>query len=214
LKTSLNPWFYVPFTVALIAGGILFATFEKGQDVLFVNSFHSPFLDYLFYYGTTLGNGLLYLLFGIALSWKNFRHSLIAILSFSITGLLVQFLKKMVFSEVARPSVLLAGEPLHFVEGVKILARYSFPSGHSAIAFSLFCLVSLMVKEKKWGVVFLLMALIGGISRIYLAQHFFVDVYFGAILGVVVTSLIWFWFLKTNTLQSLSDKSFSIYLRS
>ena len=188
--------------------------FEKGQDVLFVNSLHSPFLDYLFYYGTLLGDGLLYLLFGIALSWRNFRLSLIAILSFSITGLLVQFLKKVIFSDVARPSVFLAGEPLHFVEGVKILGRYSFPSGHSAIAFSLFCLVSLMVKEKKWGVAFIAMALIGGISRIYLVQHFFVDVYFGAILGVVVTSLIWLWFMKTNALQQLNDKSIFAYLRS
>lgn len=209
-----NPWFFLPFLVLLAAGGILLATIERGQDVLFINGFHSPALDCLFYYGTALGNGLLYVFFGIALAWKNFRASALALICFAATGLLTQFLKKAVFTDVMRPSVVLAGENLHFIEGVKMLSHHSFPSGHSATAFSLFCLLALMVREKKWGIVFLSMALIGGISRIYLAQHFFIDVYFGAILGVAVTSLIWWRFEKTHALQQLSGKSISAYFHS
>lgn len=214
MNTAFNPWFYIPFLLALAAGGYGLTLFEKGQDVLFINGLHSPFFDNLFYYGTTLGNGLLYLFVGLALAWRNLRASFIALLCFAVTGGLAQFLKKAVFSEMMRPSVLLADESLHVVEGVKILARYSFPSGHSATVFSLFCLLALMVKEKKWGIAFVLMALVGGISRIYLAQHFFIDVYVGAIIGVAVTSLIWWWFEKTNALRHLGSKSISAYLRS
>lgn len=201
MKTQLNPWFVVPYAVLLAAAGSLFFFIERGEVVLFVNSFHSPFFDALFAYGTTLGHGLLYFLVALGLAWKNQRNGLIALICLAVSGLLVQLLKETVFDEVMRPSVALAGEPLHFVEGVKLLKRHSFPSGHTATAFSLFCLLSFIVKEKKWGLAFLSMALIGGISRIYLVQHFFVDVYFGSIIGVVVTSLIWFWFEKTQKLQ-------------
>lgn len=197
----------------MITGAFLLAYVSKGDDVLFINSFHCPFFDSLFYYGTTLGNGLLYLIVAVALAWKNFRQSVIALISFSVTGILIQFLKKVVFAEVMRPSVVLAGEPVHFVEGIRILSQYSFPSGHTAVAFSMFSLLSLMVKEKRWGVIFFIMALIGGVSRIYLAQHFFIDVYFGGILGVMVTSLMWWLFEEKEILREWKDKSISSYLK-
>lgn len=203
----------LPFGIFLFIGGAALLLFEKGQDVLLINGLHSPFLDCLFYYGTSLGNGLFYVFIALVLAWKNLRSAIIAFACFSGSGLLVQFLKKTAFSDVLRPSIALAGENLHYVEGVKMLARYSFPSGHSATVFSLCCLLALMAKEKKWGLVCFFLALIGGISRIYLAQHFFIDVYFGAIIGVAVTSLTWCWFEETNALQSFSSKSISAYLR-
>jgi len=212
-KADWNLWFFVPLLVALAAGGAMLAFIEKGQDVLFVNRFHSPFWDYLFYYGTLLGDGLLYLAVAIGLLWKNFRNALIAFVCFSLTGTLVQFFKKIIFTEMMRPAALLADEPLHFVEGVKILKHYSFPSGHTAMAFSLFCLLSQFVKTRWLGLLFLIMALIGGISRIYLVQHFFEDVYSGAILGVSITSLVWHWFSARTAFSELSGKSLSAYFR-
>ena len=187
-----NLWFYVPFLATVVVGGVILMLVKKGDDVLFVNDLHSPFLDYLFYYGTTLGNGWLYLLVVLALLWRNLSHALIAFLCFSITGISVQLLKRLVFNEAMRPSVLISNESLHFVEGVKILKLFSMPSGHTAMAFSLFCLLSQFIRFRIVGLLFILMAMIGGISRIYLVQHFFVDVYFGAILGVGVTSLVVF----------------------
>lgn len=207
MKTQLNPWFIIPYGVLLAATGSLFFFIEKGDVVLFINSFHSPFLDTLFAYGTSLGHGLLYFFVALGLAWKNQRNGLIALICLAVTGLLVQLLKETVFDEVMRPSVVLAGEPLHFVEGVKLLKRHSFPSGHTATAFSLFCLLSLIINQKKWGLVFLCMAVIGGISRMYLVQHFFVDVYFGSMIGVTVTLLVWFWFDKKNVLPHWHQKS-------
>ena len=204
-------WFYAPFLIALIAGAVILISVPKGDDVLFVNSLHSPILDYIFYYGTSLGNGWLYIIVAAGLLWKNYRNALIALISFALTGISVQMMKKILFSDMMRPSVLLADESLHFVEGVKIMKQFSFPSGHSATAFSLFCLLSLFVNRSWAGLLFLSMALIGGISRIYLVQHFFADVYFGALWGVTVTSIVWWWFSHKSVLISLDKKSLSSY---
>lgn len=208
-----NPWFFIPLFLALAAGGLLLLNVRRGEEVLFINGLHTPFLDCVFYYGTTLGNGLLYFILGILLAWRSLRFSVIAVACFSVTGILISFLKKVIFSEVMRPSVVLAGEPLHFVEGVKILTHHSFPSGHTATAFSMFCLLSLMAAEKKWGLLFIVMALLSGVSRIYLTQHFFVDVYFGAALGTMVTSLVWSLFSKKQWLEQWQDKSLASYMR-
>lgn len=212
-KTNWNLWFYVTFFISLAIGALLLPHIEKGQDVIFINSMHSPFLDNLFFYGTGLGNGALYIIVAAGLLLMNTRNAIIAFICFSITGLMVQFLKKVVFDEMMRPAAILTSEPLHFVEGVKILKHYSFPSGHTATAFSMFCLLSQIIRPRWIGLLFIVMALIGGISRIYLVQHFFIDVYFGAMLGAAVTTLVWWWFSAKSILPDLDGKPLSSILR-
>lgn len=212
-KTHWNPWFYVPFIISLVVGAVILSGTEKGDDVLLVNALHQPFLDNLFYYGTELGNGILYIIVIAALLFANVRNAVIASICFALSGILVQFFKRVVFDELMRPAALLHHENLHFAEGVKILKNFSFPSGHTAIAFSLFCVLSQIIRPPWLGVIFIIMALIGGISRIYLVQHFFVDVYFGAILGVSVTSLIWLWFSKKSILNNLDRKPLLSYFK-
>lgn len=183
-----NPYFIIPYLLVLIGGAILLMQFDKGELLLTINQNHNLFLDYLFYYGTPLGNGLFYIFIILILACFKFRFALLGAVSFLITGLLTNFFKRVVFSESLRPKVFFEGIiELQFVEGVKILSYNSFPSGHTAVAFSMFCLLAILVTNKKWGLLFIIAALMGGISRIYLVQHFFVDVYFGSILGVVVT---------------------------
>lgn len=80
----------------------------------------------------------------------------------------------------------------HHIEGVIMHNQLSFPSGHTAGAFAFFLLLSLLipVRFKFWAVVFFLIALMVGISRIYLGQHFFKDIYAGSILGTFIPILI------------------------
>lgn len=199
----LNPYFYVPYAGALLLGGCFLLISERGDALLYINRNHTPFFDLLFYYGTELGNGLFYLLVIILLAFYKYKYALLSAICFSITGALTQFLKKVIFSEYLRPKAFFQGiEDLYFVEGVKIFTKYSFPSGHTATAFSLFCLLALIVPKNKYGLLFIGMALIGGVSRIYLVQHFFVDVYFGSLLGVSVTTIIYYYFKKWNWVNS------------
>lgn len=74
----------------------------------------------------------------------------------------------------------------HFVNGVEILrGTTSFPSGHSAAAFALWSLLAFQfTRNKTLQIVCLLTAIIVGISRVYLAQHFPQDVLFGSAIGI------------------------------
>lgn len=81
---------------------------------------------------------------------------------------------------------------VHHLESWDLLHNNSFPSGHTTGAFSFLCLIACVIPRKYWvlGIVFFLLALSVGYARVYLAAHFFVDVYFGSIIGTVFSFMI------------------------
>ena len=62
-----------------------------------------------------------------------------------------------------------------------LLKDYSFPSGHTAASFALAVVLSLYFPGAA--PVFLALAALVGISRVYLGLHYPLDVLFGALLG-------------------------------
>ena len=64
---------------------------------------------------------------------------------------------------------------------------YSFPSGHTTSIFSICILLSLIINQKKYNYVFFMIALLVGFSRIYLSQHFLMDVFVGSLVGSMIT---------------------------
>jgi membrane-associated phospholipid phosphatase len=83
------------------------------------------------------------------------------------------------------------------IEGVQLHSNNSFPSGHATTAFSIFCLLSILYVDRRYGVLFFILALMASYSRIYIGQHFFADIYAGSIIGVG-TTLIIFYFLDSD----------------
>ena len=73
---------------------------------------------------------------------------------------------------------------LNMVEGVDIHSYHSFPSGHTATAFLAAALLIVTIKNKTLSVLAILVACMVGISRVYLLQHFLIDIYFGSIVGI------------------------------
>ena len=61
---------------------------------------------------------------------------------------------------------------------------YSFPSGHTMASFV--CAVILLMKEKRFGIPALILAILIAFSRLYLYVHFPTDVLFSMILGIIV----------------------------
>jgi membrane-associated phospholipid phosphatase len=53
---------------------------------------------------------------------------------------------------------------------------------------------------------FLFLALLVGISRVYLLQHFFRDVYAGSMVGVVISSVFYLTFVRSGFYNSLHWK--------
>ncbi|UCH14896.1 MAG: phosphatase PAP2 family protein, partial [Bacteroidales bacterium] len=116
----------------------------------------------------------------------SFRKTLFIFSTYITTGIFVQILKRAVFHDIVRPVMFFKGDfDLYLVEGVKMYSKFSFPSGHAATTFGFFICLALISGNNFIKILSLLLACIVGYSRIYLSQHFLIDVYFGSIIGVI-----------------------------
>jgi membrane-associated phospholipid phosphatase len=62
-------------------------------------------------------------------------------------------------------------------------------------AFSLCSLLTLMAghRRARWGLPLAMLAMLVGVSRIFLVQHFLSDVLAGAFLGLLLSGAVWRW---------------------
>jgi membrane-associated phospholipid phosphatase len=183
--------FYFGFAILLV---IAVAFIPKGQDVLWINGFHFYWLDVFMVAMTKLGGGLLFLPLLFVTLFIRFRYALLTAAVWIGHGVVCALLKRGIFGPLKRPKELIDNSLLHFVPGVDVHSYFSFPSGHTATIFCFAFLVSLFIKNTAATVALLLIALVVGYSRIYLLQHFLVDVAAGALIGVIVTYVLWRYF--------------------
>lgn len=204
-----NPGFFISYFVFMLIGGILLFVVPKTDLVIFINQQHNLFLDRFFYYITFFGNGWFFVSIILFLFYRYpIRYGILGTITFACTSGIAQLLKHFVFDDYLRPKKLLEGiYELHFVQGVDVHSYYSFPSGHTVTAFAIFCLLSLIQKNNFYGMIYFLFALLTGISRIYLGQHFFTDVYVGAVLGTGISFLLYYFFEKTKGYEFLRKKT-------
>jgi membrane-associated phospholipid phosphatase len=169
----------------LVVGASALWLIPKGQEVIWLNSRHSSAADFFFSNLTHLGDGLFCVLAAVLLLWSRFWKALMMLLVFALSGGLSQFFKKIIFPDMLRPSAFFEGRwTFHAADGVELARWYSFPSGHSTTAFAAFAVLALCFPRRPWwGLFCFLGAFIAALSRIYLAQHFLMDTYAGAILG-------------------------------
>jgi len=71
----------------------------------------------------------------------------------------------------------------------------SFPSGHTSATFAFFTALLLIMREKKY-LPLLIIPVLVGISRIMLDVHFPIDVFIGALLGIIIGFLVFRIFRK------------------
>jgi len=238
-----NSTFFIAYNLLLLIGLYPLLAWDKLTIFLFINKHHHPFLDQFFFYLTHLGSGITYglLMLCLFLLKVPYRKLLIGVTTFGVMSVIIQVLKRLIFSHHVRPIkfIELAEEAvhLHLVDNVEVLTHLSFPSGHAgtifaAVAFlSLFgirdpdeiflsaaqkcfnkmlknaesqtpgrvyqlpvtylLLVFIQVKllnlcyrlQHVFHLLLLLIAFLVAYSRIYLCQHFYTDIYVGALIG-------------------------------
>jgi membrane-associated phospholipid phosphatase len=172
------------FFLIIVIAPILF-TFSKTTIHLAINKYHCPLADIFFKYITHFGDGIVPVVIAVILLFYSNRNAILVIISCNLAGLLVQFFKQLLFEDIERPIKYLSDYQLHLVDGIQMYSNYSFPSGHSAsifaLCFSLAILASSMLKK----IVLFCIAVLVAFSRVYLSQHFLIDVYAGSIIGIV-----------------------------
>ncbi len=189
-----NKLFFSAFFMLVGILSILQLVYTKAVLFLWVNNQYTFFGDVFFIYYTHVGDGWVFAALFIACCFFSFRLGITAALTFAITGIASQFLKRAIFYEQVRPKAWFSGvADIRFVEGVSIHTQHSFPSGHTITAFALFTFLAMAIPNKKWGIVFFVMAFLVGYSRVYLAQHFVADAFAGAIIGTMLTLICFSW---------------------
>ena len=187
--------FFLSFLFYLIVAILILLLIGNKDFSQLINAFSSTILDTIFYFITYLGDGVFAALFIVFLFLLRLNLGFVSLISIIIPGLVTQVLKRFFFPSIPRPSVVfnkfIESNNWHLVDGVDLHSYFSFPSGHTTTVFSICCLSILIIKNKVYHVPILILGVLTGFSRIYLSQHFLIDVFVGGIIGCLCTFLIY-----------------------
>ena len=197
--------FLAPTLVLALILAVALLTIPKAELHLLLCQHHTPFLDAVVPVFSDLVDWLPYLVVVLLLfyraGWATFLAS-----NLLLTTLIVQPIKHIVHAP--RPLTWFAENcpdiSLPLVEGVKMNLWLSFPSGHTTTFFVLFFSLSIIlcvenIKGKNiLSFICFLCASFGAYTRIYLSQHFALDIFAGILIAVCST-LVLYYFLVLKT---------------
>lgn len=166
---------------------IILISLGMGKTAMFLalNNNLGNLADFFFRYWTNLGDGITWLLVALIFFVYGKRQFPLLLLVILVSTLLTQTAKILIFTESLRPTALILEKNLmHTVKGVTLHSNHSFPSGHTTTAFCVYLLACLFIRQKWVVPIGFIMALLVGYSRVYLAQHFPLDVGAGMITAV------------------------------
>lgn len=191
-----NRFFLIGYFILVMIAIYMLFFYSKAEGFILVNPFHSNILNQFFIPYTLVGDGFFVIALGILLFiFKKRFLSLMVLSSYAFSGIIAQILKSFILE--ARPAVYLQKTNYpYFIYEVTLHNFHSFPSGHTASAFALAAVLSFSVKNKKYSVLFLILAALVGYSRMYLGQHFIDDVLAGSVIGVLSSIICWIYFEK------------------
>ena len=195
--------FLVPTIVLALVLGTTLLVVPKAELHLALCQPHTRFLDVVIPSFTNLVDWLPYLVVLLLLfyraGWATFLAS-----NLLLSTLIVQPIKHILCAP--RPLTWFAENmpdvSLPLVEGVRMNYWISFPSGHTTTFFVLFFSLSIIlyaenIKGKKiLSFLCFLCASFGAYTRIYLSQHFALDIFAGILIAVCSTLVLYFFLVK------------------
>ncbi len=190
-----NKVFLLAYSLLFVAALVFALILGREQSQILVNRLNSPFFDKFFKYVTDLGSGYFFVLVIFLVAIFRGKASGGLVVSAILSTILVQALKHTVGGY--RPYAffqMYSSYSLHLVQGVKMLKLHSFPSGHTATAFAVFFYLAALTRKNWLKVVYLLVAVLVAYSRVYLSQHFVIDVVGGSFIGVLSSYIGLWWY--------------------
>ena len=192
-------YFLIPYLFSATICTIILILYSKSSIHLWINQHNSVSADAFFKYYTNVGDG--FFVIGVALLlllWK-YGMALVVMTSYLISSLMAQIIKHFICPSALRPKAFFENTTsLHFIDGIKMYMTHSFPSGHSTSAFAMFLMLSFFVNNKWMQLFFLLLAVLVAYSRMYLSQHFLIDVLVGSVIGVLVSIGVYYSYNRNN----------------
>ena len=201
--------FLIPTTILALIIVLALSLVPKAQLHLLLCQPHTAFLDTVIPLVTNLVDWLPYVVAVLLLfyraGWATFLAS-----NLLLSTLIVQPIKHIVHAP--RPLTWFAENmpdvTLPLVEGVRMNHWLSFPSGHTTTFFVLFFSLSIIlcaenIKGKNiLSFLCFLCASFGAYTRIYLSQHFALDIFAGILIAVCSTLVLYYFLvLKTRNTQ-------------
>ena len=197
-----NALYLSAFLLVLLGMVTALICIPKPELHLLLNGYHTPALDSFFFHYTHFINWPVYVLMLLPLIvWKQGWTAVFAVTE-GASALVIQIIKhifnmprpKTFFTELGlTDSDLFADFEQIIVPQVHMHSWHSFPSGHTATFFVFFSLCAFIYAHEHFpakslvAVLCLVLALLGGYSRIYLSQHFLFDVCVGMTEGTLMS---------------------------
>lgn len=197
--------FLVPTIVLALVLGIALLITPKAELHLALCQPHTTDLDTIVPIITNLVDWLPYVVVVLLLfyraGWATFLAS-----NLLLSTIIVQPIKHIVCAP--RPLTWFAENmpdiSLPLVEGVRMNHWLSFPSGHTTTFFVLFFTLSIILCEEDikgkniLSFICFLCASFGAYTRIYLSQHFALDVFAGILIALFSTLVLYFFLVKKS----------------
>lgn len=172
-------------TLFFIAGALILLFTKRGDVVLFINRYSRIEWDPAVEFFTNIGLGSYMAFASLFLGFCKLRHTVTALLNLALIGFFTNVLKEMFKGVFTRPlHYFLYDDFTRFIYTADLNYFSSFPSGHTMTIFGMLAFIAFLANKRSVSVFLFILSLLVGFSRIYLLQHFFVDVYAGACLGI------------------------------
>ncbi len=181
-------FFLIPQLAFILVAGMLLLGFSKADLHILINQLNSPEADVFFKWVTEFGHGLSYLAVLLFLLTRKLKWMVAFVIAVALSNLILLIMKQGLFPDVYRPAKyfeIFQNYKLHLVDGVRLHSRHSFPSGHTTTAFTVFLILATLTRKNVLKLALFTLALLTGFSRVYLSQHFVVDIVVGSLLGTL-----------------------------
>lgn len=187
---------WAPMLVVAIAALLLN---DKLALHAWINCCHAPWLDHFFAAFTHVADGWVPTALALfILLVLDIRSFLMVGLSCSLSAIIAQTLKRGLFAEHGRPSMHRDSlGAMDWVDGIDLHAMLSFPSGHSTAAFSMCLALAVIMDRRALAVPLALFAALLAFSRVYLSQHFLVDITAGSAIGTLTGVGVAYWLYQS-----------------
>jgi membrane-associated phospholipid phosphatase len=187
LALKSNKIFHLGALIFISIATIVISCSDHGDSIIWFSGNRTQALNLFFTTITKVGEEWSYVLLLIILLFYRFRYALMVFVLAILVPAISMSLKK--FFACPRPKKFFTDnglfDSLDIIEGVSLYTGHSsFPSGHTISAFAVMGFASFVFSRYKWSsTALIVLAILVALSRVYMVQHFLLDVCVGAAIG-------------------------------